>query len=147
MFARPLATLCGLFIACCSLTGFAQLPAANSGKLFYGEMDAGTRVFRFVITTKLNASGTRDAELKSLDEGEAKFQLTGVVMDDNTFQFELAQTKAKYAGTVDEAATKANENKTVYKGQWKQSGQSFDLTFKQYDSAPVDNRPKFGLVI
>lgn len=138
MFARLLATLCGLLIACCSTISLAQLPAANSGKLFYGEMDAGTRVFRFVVSTQLNATGTWEAELRSLDEGDAKFQLAKLIIDDKTFQFELTQTKAKYAGTLDEAATKANENKTVYKGQWKQSGQSFDLAFAQCDVAPVD---------
>jgi uncharacterized protein len=117
---------------------WAQLPAADSKQLYYGELDAGQRVFRFLVTTRLNLKGEREAELQSLDEGGAKFSLTRVVMDANAFEFELAQTKAVYKAT---AVTNLNDDhaKRSYRGTWNQSGVSLDLTMQPMDAPPQDS--------
>lgn len=138
MGTRWWAILCSLVIMGIESFAFGQLPSSRPSNIYYGEMDAGPRLFRFVLTTQLSTTGTWEAELKSLDEGDAKFKLAGVAIDDKSLNFELKQTKASYTGVFNDEATKANADKPVFKGQWKQSGQAFDLSFAQCDVAPSD---------
>ncbi len=102
--------------------------------LWYGELDAGARVFRFVITQAPGgaASGKESATLTSLDEGNAKFILDDFVGDDSMLQFNLKATQASYVGTLEKAGQTA-------KGKWKQGGAVLDLEFNQIKTIPVDS--------
>ncbi len=134
----------GLSIVCLfwtCVTAFAQPPIVNdSGQnepaagpsLWYGELDAGPRVFRFLIavTPSESADLQPKAVLTSRDEGNASFVLDEFRMVDSTMQFRLKATRATYEGTVD-------QDGQLIAGTWKQ-GVELKLDFKKVLQPPVD---------
>jgi uncharacterized protein len=104
----------------------------NNGEVWYSELDAGPRVFRFVIRTKQSDAGSVVAQLMSLDEGGAVFELNNAVIDKDNLDFTLKATKAKYDSKVSEDGTKAT-------GKWSQGGANLDLIFEKMSAPPVDN--------
>ncbi|MFO1066072.1 MAG: alpha/beta fold hydrolase [Pirellulales bacterium] len=118
----------------------AQLPTARPTSIWYGEMDAGPRVFRFVVFAVPSPSGEWNAELVSLDEGESKFHLSKFTIDERAMHFELMQTKATYSGIADsvDEPSRSDHAQTLIKGKWNQNGASIDLDFKQVDMPPQD---------
>lgn len=113
---------------------WAQLTPNTNTRLYYGEMDVGPRIFRFVVTGKLDATQNKwTAELQSLDEGGSVFQLSQVTLDGENLKFELPQTKAVYS------ASRQDGDKSTFKGNWQQSGGTFALDFRQVDAPPVDS--------
>ncbi len=118
---------------------FGQDAAAKSSteptpEIWYGEMDAGPRVFRFVIRTKVSETGSVEAKLMSLDEGGAVFVLDNVVIDKSNLDFGLKATGAKYDSQVSEDGSKAT-------GKWSQGGANIDLNFDKR-KAPPDDKPQ-----
>jgi len=95
--------------------------------IWYGELDAGPRLFRFIIETHSpsESEGTITATLTSLDEGNAKFTLDDCLVDNTSMMFKLKATRAIYEGTLDASLQSV-------KGKWKQ-GVSFDLVFKRME--------------
>ena len=124
-----------VFILC--LTVFAhtrtcsaqQPPAAtNTKQLWYGVLSVETRHFRFVITTQPHSDkGT----LQSLDEGARSFELTDVILAEDTFSFKLPATKAEYSG-------KPHDDGKQVDGKWSQSGAQLDLDLTQVTEPPKE---------
>jgi uncharacterized protein len=100
-------------------------------QVWYGEMEAHGRQFRFVMTTWLDETGKRNGKLISKDEGEQEFELDKVVVTDSDLQFELPSTKATFKG-------KAEPGEKKFKGAWKQRGASIDLEFNAVEAVPED---------
>lgn len=113
----------------------AQPPAAEESALWYGEMEAGPRQFRFLIkvdtTSKANP---KPASLTSLDEGGVKFDLNDFSLDKDKLSFKLKVTNAAYEGASDAKLKQVN-------GKWKQAGGEYELNFRPVSAAPVD-RPQ-----
>ena len=97
----------------------------------YGELDAVSRVFRFVIKSGTAKEGEATAELTSLDEGGAKFKLDDVVIDSKQFKFTLSSSKATYQSQLSDDGRTAS-------GNWSQGGAKFDLVFEKRDTVPQD---------
>ena len=89
---------------------------------WYGELEAGDRQFRFVIEAA-EEEGKRVARLRSLDEGDRRFDLGGFDDAGGRLVFELAASAAAYAGTIDAAGAAT--------GTWKQRGQELPLVFRR----------------
>lgn len=106
---------------------------AQSGSIWYGELDAKTRVFRFVIeqTPATEADTKNTGTLTSLDEGSAKFALDDFSLDDAGMHFKLKATKAAFEGKLDAASQ-------VVSGTWKQHGAELGLEFKKVETIPID---------
>ncbi len=153
-------------------TGVAQESADNappllepeSSELWYGELDADVRVFRFAITlTQLASTPTQEkewrGELLSLDEGNRRFPLTKLLRDDQSLRFELRGTGAIYSATLDPASGEFNGTwkqagelplrfspvrelpkpaiKTIWKGQIDAVVQKIDIAFREYEDGRV----------
>ncbi|MEI8212571.1 MAG: alpha/beta fold hydrolase [Planctomycetota bacterium] len=120
----------------------AQIPAASLSDtsktepgtneiLWYGELDAGTRLFRFLFKAPVEELGKGGATLISIDEGETEFVLKDVALDENGFSFSLPATKASYSGTL-------NTDGDSIEGVWSQRGAKLPLKLRKVASKPVD---------
>ncbi|MFM7075732.1 MAG: alpha/beta hydrolase family protein [Planctomycetaceae bacterium] len=89
---------------------------------WYGELEAGDRQFRFVIESA-EEDGKRVARLRSLDEGDRRFDLGGFDDAGGRLVFDLAASAAAYAGAIDAAG--------VATGTWKQRGNELPLVFRR----------------
>jgi uncharacterized protein len=120
-----LLTICAIAIGLCHRDAIGQqLDQKPTVQTWYGEMDTGTRVFRFVIASqsaKINEAAT--AELTSLDEGSMKFTLQDFINSDTELQFKIKSTKAVYDG-------KRNSSDSNVQGFWAQSGAKFPLDLR-----------------
>lgn len=114
-----------------ALGGLVAPPAAHARQpdakplatpAWYGELEAGDRQFRFVIEAA-EEEGKRVARLRSLDEGDRRFDLGGFDDAGGRLVFELAASAAAYAGTIDAAGAAT--------GTWKQRGQELPLVFRR----------------
>ncbi len=104
---------------------------SEASEYWYGELDAGARMFRFLIEIKASSDeDSSTATLTSLDEGNAKFKLDDFKSKDKSVSFLLKATRASYAGTLD-------ESKQVIEGKWKQ-GVELKLDFKKVSEIPKD---------
>ena len=123
---------CFALLIVASLSGRAQESGTKAvQEIWYGELDAGYRLFRFVIKSSTANADEASAELTSLDEGGAKFKLDDVVIDGKQFKFTLKSTNATYQSQLSEDARTAT-------GNWSQSGAKFDLVFEKRDTVPKD---------
>ncbi len=133
----PICFLVLLFVA--SMRGQAQDSGTKSDQeIWYGAMDAGPRVFRFVIKTNKSDKGEPMAELMSLDEGGSKFKLDDVVIDQKQLRFTLKSTKATYQSQLSDDGKKAT-------GKWSQGGATLDLVLEKKESIPADNPDEIWL--
>ncbi len=98
---------------------------------WYGELEAGGRQFRFVVTTWLDETGKREGKLISKDEGDQEFTLDNVVVGETELRFEIPSTKAGFAGT-------SEAGQAIFKGTWSQRGAKLGLEFRAVDAVPVD---------
>lgn len=125
-------SLCYLLLAFANLpTALGQATDVIAKTQWYGELDADSRLFRFVITTFPDDKGNWQGELNSLDEGGQKFKLQNLKFTKTEFSFELPQTSATYVGTFKDQST--NDEAT---GQWKQRGVVLDLNFRRVTQVP-----------
>ena len=100
-------------------------------EIWYGTMDAGPRVFRFVIKTSKSEKGQPTAELTSLDEGGSKFKLDDFVIDPTQLRFTLKSEKATYQSQLSDDGKKAT-------GKWLQGSANLDLVLEKKESVPPD---------
>ena len=122
-----------------SMRGQAQDSGTKSGEeIWYGAMDAGPRVFRFVIKTSKSEKGETTAELMSLDEGGSKFKLDDFVIDQTQLRFTLKSTKATYQSQLSDDGKKAI-------GKWSQGGANLDLVLEKKESVPPDTPDEIWL--
>jgi uncharacterized protein len=129
-------TLIVLFIAACQVQAakcIGTQEQMTESALWYGELDAEGRVFRFLVSIIVDAQGnyTNRGTLKSLDEGNQVFEIEQAELSDETFAFQLPSTKAEFHGTVSDGGKKMA-------GKWKQSGHEFDLSFASVKEAPSE---------
>ena len=101
--------------------------AVDEEQILYGELDAGARLFRFVVTVDREGK----AKLKSLDEGGRIFQLDSLVLTDEKMGFQLKASGATYDSVFDKKSKS-------YLGKWKQRSASLDLAFEKVDEVPDD---------
>ncbi len=94
-------------ISVLSLTTIAQNSGAAqdavdsiSGPVWYRTMDVGVREFRFAIEESTSETGNPIRHLISFDEGAQKFLLDPFVLNSDSLQFSLKQTKTQYHGTL-----------------------------------------------
>ncbi len=127
--ATPLKAFCILLGM--GLSMFLSERVQAQDKLYYGEMDAGPRLFRFVVELEKKEGETTTATLTSWDEGSMKFKLSNVWDDEKELVFDLTASKASYRGQ------KVAESKEVT-GKWSQAGATFDLKFELLDHPPKD---------
>lgn len=112
----------------------AQGPKASAPQsedvetLLFGKMETPNRHFRFAVELKKQGEEWGGV-LKSLDEGNAEFELSSVVYSKDELQFELGRTKAKFAGTADGSGK--------LQGKWQQRGAELPLTFEVVDEIPA----------
>ena len=99
--------------------------------LWYGELDEGTRLFRFLFKVPLDELGKGSAKLISIDEGETEFVLKDVTLDEKGFSFTLPATKASYSGTL-------NADEDSIEGVWSQRGSKLPLKLRKVASKPVE---------
>lgn len=85
---------------------------------WYGELDAGTRQFRFAIETLPGAGPT----LRSFDEGDRRFPLDGFADGGGKLAFTIKSTGAVFAAEVDATGTAT--------GTWSQRGAELPLVFR-----------------
>ncbi|MFN7731174.1 MAG: alpha/beta hydrolase family protein, partial [Pirellula sp.] len=106
----------------------SEASAQSSKELWYGELDAGVRVFRFAVTLEhADATAEWTGELLSLDEGGSRFRLQAVRREPDKIAFEIKSTAAVFEATVDG---------TRSPGVWKQRGATFPLELTQVESIP-----------
>lgn len=106
----------------------AAAAAEPPGKaVWYGELEAGNRQFRFVIERGGDDAPT-SYRLRSIDEGDRRFDLSDVVDDGERLAFELKQSAALYSGTVEGE---------VVTGNWRQRGTELALLFRRVGDAPL----------
>jgi hypothetical protein len=91
------AFLCVAWILLFTVAILGQSDLAGEERFLYGELDEGTRLFRFVIQATTNDEEIK-ATLTSLDEGNRKFQLQGVRWDEQSLFFELKETGVSFEG-------------------------------------------------
>lgn len=112
--------------------------AAAGEARWYGELDAADRRFRFVLEERaagVEAEAAAAAEtagrwlLRSIDEGDRRFPLQGVVSDGERLRFELPISRASYTGNV-------LANGTV-EGTWEQRGTTLALSFRPVNDEPL----------
>jgi pimeloyl-ACP methyl ester carboxylesterase len=110
--------------------GHARQPADDAAGTpeWYGELEAGNRQFRFVIESVVGADGTGKHRLRSIDEGDRRFELATVVDDGERLAFDLPASAAAYSGAV---------SKGVATGIWKQHGAELALVFRRTDGTPL----------
>ena len=106
--------------------------------LWYGELDAGPRLFRFLFKVGANETGKPTAKLLSMDEGDIEFTLDEVSISELKFSFQLNATKASYSGTM-------NAGKDSIDGQWTQKGATFPLKLRKVSSPPRDQAQEIWL--
>lgn len=99
-------------------------------QIWYGVLQTPGREFRFVVTAT-EKDGKASAKLLSLDEGAQSFQLDAFDLTADKLSFELKQTRAAFEG-------ERSKSGDLVTGSWKQSGQEFDLDFRQVKEAPRD---------
>jgi len=102
-----------------------------SETLWYGELDAGPRMFRFLLTVGVDEASKTNAKLLSIDEGGIEFVLNDTSMTEMEFSFQLKATKAAYSGRFNAASDS-------FEGQWTQAGTKFPLNLRKVDVAPKD---------
>ena len=121
-----------LLMAVSSLNGHAQESGTKAVQdTWYGELDAVSRVFRFIIKSSAANADEVIAELTSLDEGGAKFKLDDVVIDGKQFKFNLKSTNATYQSQL-------SVDRRTATGNWSQRGAKLDLVFEKRDKVPQD---------
>ncbi|NBV45915.1 MAG: alpha/beta hydrolase [Planctomycetia bacterium] len=133
------AALAAALLPAVPVTGRAQEAGATAAAaervptpLWYGEMEAADRQFRFVVEALPGPDGTPGHQLRSIDEGDRRFPLSDVVDDGERLSFILAPTAAAYSGTVaDGTAT----------GTWRQRGAELALVFRRVGEGPVPPTP------
>ena len=134
-----LSICCLVFLLVASMRSLAQDTATKPGEeIWYGAMDAGPRVFRFVIKTGMSEKGEPTAELTSLDEGGSKFKLDDVVIDKTQLRFTLKSTKATYQSQLSDDGKKAT-------GKWSQGGANLNLVLEKKASIPPDTPDEIWL--
>jgi pimeloyl-ACP methyl ester carboxylesterase len=100
--------------------------------IYYGELDAGTRLFRFAIRSDIGVGDKPPAAtLLSLDEGNGIFPVTAFTLDSGKLSFQLKSTGASYEGV-------ASDNANEFRGTWKQRGSSLPLNWRRVDAIPRD---------
>jgi hypothetical protein len=91
-----------------------------------GTMKAGPREFDFQLRLYRDDAGKWSGKLDSFSENAGDFALEIATYDEHSLSFSLPVTKAKFDGRVD-------AERGAITGQWHQSGQSFELTFSEFD--------------
>lgn len=105
-----------------------EASAQSSKELWFGELDAGVRVFRFAVTLEhAEATAEWTGELLSLDEGNQRFRLQAVRREPDKIAFEIKSTAAVFEASV-------NGNHSP--GVWKQRGATFPLELTRVESIP-----------
>ncbi len=107
----------------------ANVAAEQSPELWFGQLDAKVRRFRFVVRLQQDETGAWGGQLESLDEGGAKFRLDSVARSDGKFGFELKATQAVYAA-------KLHQDEQVATGIYRQHGAEFELNFERVAAVP-----------
>ncbi|MEZ6063367.1 MAG: alpha/beta fold hydrolase [Planctomycetaceae bacterium] len=105
--------------------------AEKPSPVWYGTMDVGPRVFRFLIEPVKADDGSVSHRLVSLDEGRQAFVLDRFDLTGTSLEFDLNLTRATYAG-------QRTDDGNVVNGKWKQRGAEFDLQLRKLDAPPVD---------
>ncbi len=123
--------LCFATLLCVLSPALEAADESATGDLWYGTMDIGTRLFRFRIEPVPDAPDANARQLVSLDEGGQIFRLDDFRLDDAKLQFALKLTKATYSGSISDGGKTST-------GNWKQSGQEFDLVLHRVPVAPAD---------
>ncbi len=109
-----------------------DIKGSTDSPIWYGEMDVGPRLFRFVIESFESGDGKPSHRLISLDEGRQKFALSEFKLTNSSLSFALTQTKADYAG-------KRSSDGQAVTGKWKQNNLEFALNFKRMPEPPKDD--------
>lgn len=96
-----------------------------------GEMEAGGRLFRFLLESAESKDAAAEVILVSWDEGHTRFSLQDFQLGQGELRFELPTTKAQYVGKLDPTGKIAD-------GAWQQRGSEFPLRFEWHENMPVD---------
>ncbi len=98
--------------------------------LWFGQLDAGARHFRFLVTVEWQGEGWAGS-LLSLDEGEMEFPLSDIVWDGSKFEFRITSSSALYSGAADRGGKQVE-------GNWKQRGAELALNFQRVEARPEE---------
>ncbi|MDA1230164.1 MAG: alpha/beta hydrolase, partial [Planctomycetota bacterium] len=120
-----------IVLLCLMVSDAVGTEKSTVADLWYGEMDAGSRVFRFRIESVTDADGVKGQQLVSIDEGNQNFRLNDFHLDETRLTFALKISKATYAADLSDGG------KTSV-GKWTQAGKDFDLVFHKVDAVPID---------
>jgi uncharacterized protein len=133
----PQSLVCVAIFCLTTHDAISQTPAASlieQGQQFeswYGDLDAGPRVLRFLIQVRTDPAGKQSAKLLSKDEGDAEFELDDLLMSDAMFSFEIKSTKAAFSGGM-------NPAKDTIEGKWTQRGATLPMKLRKVDSPPKE---------
>lgn len=103
-------------------------PADDGQELWYGVLEAGSRKLRFAVEIE-QKDNTWAGELRSLDEGDTKFTLSGLEHSESTFAFDIKASSGRFEGKPDAAGTTID-------GHWLQRKAKIPLVFKQVTELP-----------
>ena len=112
-------------------TSVTDTQIISNETLWYGELDAGSRVFRFFFKVQTEDAGRSAGKLWSIDEGDTEFSLKDMSMDETTFAFTLPTTKASFTGTF-------NAARDTIDGAWTQVGAKIPLRLRKVESKPKE---------
>jgi len=94
----------------------------------------GTQL-RIVFNLSVADDGSLQATLDSPDQGANGIPVDTATYEDGILKLGINSINGEYEGTLDTASDE-------FKGQWKQSGMTFELNLKRQSGAIKDNRPQ-----
>jgi pimeloyl-ACP methyl ester carboxylesterase len=94
----------------------------------------GTQL-RIVFNLSVADDGSLQATLDSPDQGANGIPVDTATYEDGILKLGINSINGEYEGTLDTASDE-------FKGQWKQSGMTFELNLKRQSGAIEDNRPQ-----
>jgi pimeloyl-ACP methyl ester carboxylesterase len=103
----------------------------SSPEFWFGILDAELRKFRFALRLDRDG-GEWKGELTSLDEGDRKFPLDGLVRSESELSFDIKISSGRFEGQLDETGRKAV-------GKWKQGGAELDLVLERVAVIPQED--------
>ncbi|WP_440955176.1 alpha/beta hydrolase family protein [Methanosarcina sp. Mfa9] len=98
------------------------------------EFQDGTKL-RILFNISANPGGSLNATIGSPDQGSRVIPADNVVYGDGKLLLEVASIKGAFEGVLKE------EGETL-EGEWKQGGETFQLTLNHIDEVPVLRRPQ-----
>ena len=136
MLIREFLTLVAMsmlaFVVLLSSANAQENQASAEKSRWAGQLKVGPNTLRLEVQVE-SSEGRQTGQLISLDQGNAKMEITTLKLDKAKFEFTIKAASASYEGAAQKDGS--------YKGKWKQSGREFDLAFSKVKSSLEKEKP------